>query len=703
MNKTQSEIHPRREPTTPRGRRTLQTAFKVMATTILIASLGIAGFLPFMRYEARPAMAAPLEGVPTDVVTLVNSVETSQFQTPDDPTDDSIEYWPDTDWTGTDTFYYEICDGVSACDQAMVTVEVTATTVLAGDAPQTLAGEAVDAPSVVNDSESILVNTWVNVDVLANDDFGTGGPGTGPIRIGEDCGDPGPDVNDCALPENGTARVNEGPRSPDPMGLAFLDGHTNSNYTDHLLISDSEVNEIYPPNEAAFTGDNLFLTDLSGNLTQTLTTLFDEGPPAFYSDEPTGVAYNPVNRHLYFTDDNRNRIWEIDPGGDNDYSTVNPSHVREFRTSLIGSLDPSGITYDSWHDDLIFVDEGQSEVYIIDLGPNGMLDLADTWTNFDVESIGIDAPEGIEFNPDNGNLYILSSTFTNLIAETTIDGKLLRYLDVSGVPNFKAMSGLAYIPQANGSTTNTLYIVARGVDNNPPVLGGTTLLGDPLENDGMMVEVSFPRNAPPYVNAGPDQATALPDNVNPAVVNLDGTVLDDGFPESATMTTTWSIVSGPGIVTFGDDSQVDTTASFPSVGVYTLQLEADDGGLHLVSDEVVITVGPPGNQPPVVDAGPPQIVTLPAGAILDGTVTDDGLPNPPGVVTTDWVKVSGQGLVTFGDPSAVDTTASFSAPGVYVLRLSAFDGALTSTDEVTISVNPSLLQRIWLPLVLKNP
>jgi hypothetical protein len=45
--------------------------------------------------------------------------------------------------------------------------------------------------------------------------------------------------------------------------------------------------------------------------------------------------------------------------------------------------------------------------------------------------------------------------------------------------------------------------------------------------------------------------------------------------------------------------------------------------------------------------------------------------------------------VTFGNASAVDTTASFSAAGTYVLRLTASDGALTSADDVTVTVLPA--------------
>jgi len=39
-------------------------------------------------------------------------------------------------------------------------------------------------------------------------------------------------------------------------------------------------------------------------------------------------------------------------------------------------------------------------------------------------------------------------------------------------------------------------------------------------------------------------------------------------------------------------------------------------------------------------------VGMGAAASLDGTVTDDGMPNPPGAVTTTWSQVSGPGTVT---------------------------------------------------------
>ena len=96
---------------------------------------------------------------------------------------------------------------------------------------------------------------------------------------------------------------------------------------------------------------------------------------------------------------------------------------------------------------------------------------------------------------------------------------------------------------------------------------------------------------------------------------------------------------------------------------------------------------PPTNQVPLVNAGSDQTVTLPGGASLAGTSTDDGLPNPPATLTTAWSQVSGPGIVTFGNANALSTTAGFSTAGVYVLRLSGNDSALSATDDVTITVN----------------
>ena len=94
------------------------------------------------------------------------------------------------------------------------------------------------------------------------------------------------------------------------------------------------------------------------------------------------------------------------------------------------------------------------------------------------------------------------------------------------------------------------------------------------------------------------------------------------------------------------------------------------------------------NNPPSVSAGPEQSIVLPNIASLAGNVNDDELPNPPGATTVTWSKSSGPGSVTFSSPNSVNTTASFSEAGIYLIRLTADDSELTSFDEVTITVQP---------------
>jgi hypothetical protein len=679
LKKTQSKILPKQIEDNTGGKKTLRTAFQVISTSILIISLGLAVFLPFRKIAVNPALAAPLLGVPIDDVTLVNTTDTSLFSTPNDPTDDTIDYTPDIGFIGDDIFEYEICDSTPLCLQATVTVTVTVTPVTQVYSPDTplslTANAAVSTFEAIADTATVVENTilkpsFVNINVLGNDDFGPNGPAlTGPITIFAD-------------PPNGIATVSNGPRSPDPAGITYL---SNSN---KLLISDSEVNELFPG--AVYTGVNLFLTDLLGSLDSTLTTYDPSAsPPITFSNEPTGVAFNTTpddsgNHHLFFTDDTGMRgVYELDPGADGFYNTLDDI-ITSFDTGAIGGTDPEGVAYDSWRDHLIVVDGSGLEVYDIDL-VDGTLNGNETVTSFDVTGLGITTPEGVEFNPDNGHLYILSRT-SNKIAETTVDGTLFRYLDISSA-NANHPAGLAYAPASGDPGQKNLYIVDRGKDNDK----------FPFENDGKMYEVSFPPDVPPAVDAGPNQAIIV---LNDAT--LDGTVIDGRNPAGA-MTALWEKISGPGTVIFADANAVDTTATFATVGDYVLQLTANDG-TRSASDEVTVLVIPPGNLPPAVAAGPDQTITLPFSATLDGTVTDDDLPAPPNL-TSSWSVVSTPpgGTVAFADANAVDTSATFSIVGDYVLRLTASDGVLSAFDDITIKVNQSEVQRIWLPMVFSNP
>ncbi|MCB1755127.1 MAG: hypothetical protein KDJ38_06375 [Gammaproteobacteria bacterium] len=112
------------------------------------------------------------------------------------------------------------------------------------------------------------------------------------------------------------------------------------------------------------------------------------------------------------------------------------------------------------------------------------------------------------------------------------------------------------------------------------------------------------------------------------------------------------------------------------------------------------------NLAPSVLAGADTQVDLGTTLALNGTVTDDGLPNAS--LSISWSKRSGPGTVSFSDSNNPRTTADFSAAGDYVLELQAYDGALTSEDTLKVSVRiPDAITQIsanqpWIQLLGKN-
>ena len=89
--------------------------------------------------------------------------------------------------------------------------------------------------------------------------------------------------------------------------------------------------------------------------------------------------------------------------------------------------------------------------------------------------------------------------------------------------------------------------------------------------------------------------------------------------------------------------------------------------------------------PPTVNAGVDQTITFPSIANLSGTATDSNIPSLS--LVNIWTKISGAGTVTFADPNALITTATFSSAGTYVLRLTSNNGINSSYDEMTVTVS----------------
>ncbi|HMZ17008.1 MAG TPA: RHS repeat-associated core domain-containing protein [Blastocatellia bacterium] len=144
-------------------------------------------------------------------------------------------------------------------------------------------------------------------------------------------------------------------------------------------------------------------------------------------------------------------------------------------------------------------------------------------------------------------------------------------------------------------------------------------------------------------------------------------------------------------------SNYPAPASFGYNRHYFVGLSPGDGTFKVLTQfttELVVDVSgyfaaAPANQAPLVAAGADQTISLPTlTASLTGAASDDGLPS--GALSLNWSRVSGAGTVMFSAPNQAATDATFSGTGVYVLRLTASDGALSASDDVQVTVNPPL-------------
>lgn len=454
----------------------------------------------------------------------------------------------------------------------------------------------------------------------------------------------------------------------DPAGIAYLSD------VEELLISDSEVDE----EPSVFQSVNLFQMTTTGSITAT-------GLSPDIPVEPTGLSYDPANRRLFITNDRSERMYVVEVGADGVFGTADDAFTS-FSLATFGAVDSEDVAFDTRSGHLFVADGIGDEVYRIDPGPNGAFDGVspegdDIVTSFDISATEIDDAEGIGYRPSTDTLLVVDAGSDESIFEFTKSGHLLRRIDLGvinqvGVP--ETPSDVVVAPASDGSGVDHLYVVDRKADNGDP--------GDDLPPpvDGTLYELSAPfADLPPFVDAGSDAVVTIG-----AGAQLDGLAYDDNQPSIDALTTEWSVLSGPGQVSFANPSATATSASFDATGTYVLELTASDT-LQSTLDTVQITVvpNPLVNTAPVPDAGPDVTVFLNEGAVLGGSVIDDGLPDPPGALTHSWTKRSGPGSVTFSNPDALVTSVSFSTVGDYTIRLTSSDSELSGFDEVVVRVS----------------
>ena len=160
----------------------------------------------------------------------------------------------------------------------------------------------------------------------------------------------------------------------------------------------------------------------------------------------------------------------------------------------------------------------------------------------------------------------------DVVMETICDDSNYNRLDCNHDdyyhPNPPANSYLA----THWNTANSRFLHAGTADQDPPP----------------------PSNEAPTVEAGANQNVELSN-----AASLSGAVSDDGLPTVSALQTTWSMVSGPGVVTFASPASLATTATFSAVGTYTLELLADDSEMSS-SDTLTVTVSDDPSPTPTV-------------------------------------------------------------------------------------------------------
>ncbi len=251
--------------------------------------------------------------------------------------------------------------------------------------------------------------------------------------------------------------------SPDPAGIDYDPS------TGELIIVDSEVDE-FPP---VLSKPNVFYTTTTGELLRTQFTY-----PT--TKEASGVAINPDNQHIFFADDDHQKVYEFAPGPDGIIWTIDD----EKTVKLVGT-DAEDVAYGI---NKIFVaGGGEKEVVIIDLGADGIISDDDITTAvFDTALKGFSDVEGITFNEITQTLFIISTYSAEpYLGEFSLSGELLAAWDLSFMgeaPNIR--SGLTFAPASDNPSISNVYIVSRGIDNDYPE-------EHPDEDDGIVWEISL--------------------------------------------------------------------------------------------------------------------------------------------------------------------------------------------------------------------
>jgi PKD repeat protein len=211
-------------------------------------------------------------------------------------------------------------------------------------------------------------------------------------------------------------------------------------------------------------------------------------------------------------------------------------------------------------------------------------------------------------------------------------------------------------------------------------LNAGTLTFELVVNDGrsdsapdeVSITVNPAGNTAPVADAGEDQSVTVGDTVT-----LDGSGSSDGDGDA--LTYRWTQVSGPAAV-LSDAAVVNPTFVPTEAGIVVFSLEANDGKVWSLPDEVSITVNPAGNMIPVADAGEDISARVNETVTLDGTGSSDGDGD---ALTYQWRQISGT-AVTLSDATAASPSFTAADEGVFEFGLVVSDGKAGSAEDTVL-------------------
>ncbi len=255
------------------------------------------------------------------------------------------------------------------------------------------------------------------------------------------------------------------PPSPDPSGIVYMPAQ------DRLLIADSEVNE-----SGLYRGSNLFTATRTGSGFGS-GTLLARGNLAETSAEPAGIGFNPSDRTLYVSDDDRDRVSVVRPGPDGVHGTADDI-VSRFSTSSFGSGDPEDVEYDPASGHLFICDGAGIEIYDVNPVNGAFGDGNDVVTHFDLARYGARDCEGLGLDASR-NALLAQDWRTDAVYELSMGGAHLRTLDLSAIPTSNSVvADVTMAPSSNPNDSPSAFnywLVDRHVDNQartpPPVDG----------------------------------------------------------------------------------------------------------------------------------------------------------------------------------------------------------------------------------------